>query len=152
MKQTENDQQCIYSIENYHHIHQILQPLFLQGIDLGFVKILHIFYNLMLNRSFDAMFWRIYSVCWSVHHLKLTSDVLTLGTNNSVNPTATDKIKVLKQPKNELFFTCRIRPLSSCFIVLINGGGRVVRRCCVSYITGASNWYWLTVGQGLLSL
>ena len=33
-----------------------------------------------------------------------------------------------------------------------DGGGRVVRRCCVSYITGASNWYWLTVGQGLLSL
>ena len=32
------------------------------------------------------------------------------------------------------------------------GGGRVVRRCCVSYITGASNGYWLTVGQGLLSL
>ena len=29
------------------------------------------------------------------------------------------------------------------------GGGR---RCCVSYITGASNLYWLTVGQGLLSL
>ena len=21
----------------------------------------------------------------------------------------------------------------------------------VSYVTGASNWYWLTVGQGLLS-
>ena len=34
----------------------------------------------------------------------------------------------------------------------VAGGGRVVRRCCVSYITGASNWYWLTVGQGLLSL
>ena len=32
------------------------------------------------------------------------------------------------------------------------GGGRVVRRCCVSYITGASSWNWLTVGQGLLSL
>ena len=31
-----------------------------------------------------------------------------------------------------------------------NGGGRMVRRCCVSYITGASNWYRLTVG--LLSL
>ena len=31
-------------------------------------------------------------------------------------------------------------------------GGWVVRRCCVSYITGASSWYWLTVGQGLLSL
>ena len=32
------------------------------------------------------------------------------------------------------------------------GGGQVVRRCCVSYITGASNWYWLTFGQGLLFL
>ena len=31
-------------------------------------------------------------------------------------------------------------------------GGRVWRRCRVSYFTGASNWYWLTVGQGLLSL
>ena len=31
------------------------------------------------------------------------------------------------------------------------GGGRVVRRCRVSYVTGASYWYWLTVGQGLLS-
>ena len=29
--------------------------------------------------------------------------------------------------------------------------GRVVWRYCVSYVTGASNWYWLTVGQGLLS-
>ena len=32
------------------------------------------------------------------------------------------------------------------------GGGRVVRRCHVSCVTGASNWYWLTAGQGLLSL
>ena len=32
------------------------------------------------------------------------------------------------------------------------GGGRVVRRCCVAYITGVSNWYWLTFEQGLLSL
>ena len=31
-------------------------------------------------------------------------------------------------------------------------GGRVVQRCRVSYVTGASSWYWLTVGQGLLSL
>ena len=36
------------------------------------------------------------------------------------------------------------------------GGGRVVG-CgkgdhCVSYVTGVSNRYWLTVGQGLLSL
>ena len=32
------------------------------------------------------------------------------------------------------------------------GGGWVVQRCHVSYVTGASNGYWLTVGQGLLSL
>ena len=25
-------------------------------------------------------------------------------------------------------------------------------KCHVSYVTGASSWYWLTVGQGLLSL
>ena len=31
-------------------------------------------------------------------------------------------------------------------------GGWVWRRCRVSYVTGVSNWYWLTVGQGLLSL
>ena len=31
-------------------------------------------------------------------------------------------------------------------------GGRVVRRCRVSYLTGTSNSYWLTVGKGLLSL
>ena len=30
--------------------------MFIQGLDLGFMKILHIFYNLMLNRPFDAMF------------------------------------------------------------------------------------------------
>ena len=36
---------------------------FLQGLDLGFMKILHIFYNLMLNRPFNAMFWCISSVC-----------------------------------------------------------------------------------------
>ena len=45
------------------------------------------------------------------------------------------------------FFISSVLSLSFVF-----GGGRVVRRCCVSYITGASNWYWLTVGQGLLSL
>ena len=32
------------------------------------------------------------------------------------------------------------------------GRGKVWRRCRVSYVTGASNWYWLTVGQVLLSL
>ena len=35
---------------------------FLQRLDLGFLKILHIFYSLMLSRPFDAMFGRIYSV------------------------------------------------------------------------------------------
>ena len=30
-------------------------------------------------------------------------------------------------------------------------GGWVRQRCHVSYVTGASNWYWLTVGQFLLS-
>ena len=30
--------------------------------------------------------------------------------------------------------------------------GRLVRKCRVSYVTGAFNWYWLTVGQGQLSL
>ena len=31
-------------------------------------------------------------------------------------------------------------------------GGWVVRRCHVSFVTGASSWYWLIVGQGLLYL
>ena len=31
-------------------------------------------------------------------------------------------------------------------------GGRVMRRSRVYYVTGASNWHWLTVGHGLLSL
>ena len=31
-------------------------------------------------------------------------------------------------------------------------GGRVVQRCRESYVTGRSNWYWLSVRQGLLSL
>ena len=34
----------------------------------------------------------------------------------------------------------------------ICGGGWVRQRCRVSYVIGASNWYWLTVGQGLLSM
>ena len=33
-----------------------------------------------------------------------------------------------------------------------NRGGWVRQRCRVSYVTGASNLYWLIVGQGLLSL
>ena len=31
-------------------------------------------------------------------------------------------------------------------------GGWVRQRCRVSCVTGASHWYWLTVGQGLLAL
>ena len=37
-------------------------------------------------------------------------------------------------------------------LMVINWGGWVRQRCCISCVTGASNWYWLTVGQGLLSL
>ena len=39
-------------------------------------------------------------------------------------------------------------PLELC----VSGGGWVMQRCRVSCITGASDWYWFTVGQGLLSL
>ena len=53
----------MYRIVNYHNIHQIIQFPFLLGMDLGFMKVLHIFYNLMLDRPFDATFWRISSVC-----------------------------------------------------------------------------------------
>ena len=38
------------------------------------------------------------------------------------------------------------------FALDVGGGGRVWRRSRVSYVTGASNWYWITAGQGLLSL
>ena len=31
-------------------------------------------------------------------------------------------------------------------------GWLVWQKCRVPYVTGASNWYWLTVGQGLLPL
>ena len=31
-------------------------------------------------------------------------------------------------------------------------GGWVRQRCPVAFVTRATNWYWLTVGQGLLSL
>ena len=36
--------------------------------------------------------------------------------------------------------------------VVATRGGWVRQRCPVAFVTGASNWYWLTVGQGLLSL
>ena len=37
-------------------------------------------------------------------------------------------------------------------VSFLSGEGRVWQRCRVSCVTRASNWYWLTVGQGLLSL
>ena len=37
-------------------------------------------------------------------------------------------------------------------VILFGGGDLMWQRCCVSYVTRAANWYWLTVGQGLLSL
>ena len=50
------------------------------------------------------------------------------------------------QGQNPLKFFSGIMKLGMC------GGGRVVQMCLVSYVTGASNWYWLTIWQGLLSL
>ena len=58
---------------------------------------------------------------------------------------------------SELFHLC-YQYLHLCYQYLVNyftcviGGGWVRQRCHVSYATGASNWYSLTVGQGLLSL
>ena len=46
---------------------------------------------------------------------------------------------------------CRPRSNSS-FVEHFDLGLRVVRRCRVSCVTGASNWYWHTLGQGLQSL
>ena len=42
-------------------------------------------------------------------------------------------------------------PLKRVFL-LLKGVGLVRQRCRISYVTGVFNWYWLTVGQGLLSL
>ena len=44
---------------------------------------------------------------------------------------------------------CKSKTLWNIFMILGRGIGRVVRRCHVSCVTGASNWYWLTVGQGI---
>ena len=38
------------------------------------------------------------------------------------------------------------------FFVQSFRGGWVMWRCPVAFVTRAPNWYWLTVGQGLLSL
>ena len=46
----------------------------------------------------------------------------------------------------QLFFFCFYYNCSQA------GGGRVVRRCHVSHVTRASNWYRLTERQGLLLL
>ena len=77
----------------------------LQELDLGFMKILHIFYNLMLNRPFDAMFWCITCV------FKCSSS------KAKIFPMFGHLYEVIllldrywqshgfKQPENELFFT-----------------------------------------------
>ena len=39
-----------------------------------------------------------------------------------------------------------------CLLEDSSGGVWVWQRCSVSYVTRGSNWYWLTVGQGLLSM
>ena len=43
-------------------------------------------------------------------------------------------------------------PLKACVYSTHDGGGWLRQRCCVSCVTKASNWDWLTVGQGQLSL
>ena len=67
-----------------------------------------------------------------------------------------DPVTLTYIPSSSDFYTFYDIPLSlSCIIQKVSAaywGGRVVWRCRVSYVTGASNWYWLTVGQGLLSL
>ena len=46
-----------------------------------------------------------------------------------------------------------VSQLLTCLCVALTyGGGWVRQRCRLSCITGVSNWNWLTVGQGLLSL
>ena len=56
------------------------------------------------------------------------------------------------------FFCCYFMKHGVCGICIIYEYNShlyciIVLHChCVSYITGASNWYWLAVGQGLLSL
>ena len=49
---------------------------------------------------------------------------------------------------------CHIQHLAAlkASVTLLAGGGWVRQRCHVSCVTWASNWYWLTVGQGLLPL
>ena len=57
-------------------------------------------------------------------------------------------LKCLKPPKQ-----CKIISNKSCsYPAAFSLGGWVRQKCHVPYVRGASSWYWLTVGQGLLSL
>ena len=69
---------------------------------------------------------------WEMHNLTLLKPM----------PTITMPMPMLRET---FFFDPYVTPGCS-------RGGWVGQRCRVSYITGASNWYWLTVGKGLLSL
>ena len=50
-----------------------------------------------------------------------------------------------KEVKGDVWVSCSV-------LSMWNQVGWVRRRCPVAFVTGAPNWYWLTVGQGLLSL
>ena len=53
----------------------------------------------------------------------------------------------------KMYFVLIRSTLSGHFYLVPTKWGRSgVEKCRVPYVTGASNWYWLTVGQGLLSL
>ena len=77
---------------------------------------------------------------------------------DSMRPTAW--INPTKINNFTVFFTTTIVGWTADIMTVLNislytlrsGGGRVWQRCRVSCVTRASNWYWLTVGQGLLSL
>ena len=69
----------------------------------------------------------------------LNVDAIQMGTHN---------ISLYKEVHYNLFITQFIITQ----FIITHGGGWEWQWCRVSYVTGASNWNWLTVGQGLLSL
>ena len=57
-----------------------------------------------------------------------------------------------KRNKKKYISECHLPKILPSMLSVNTRGGWVRQRCRVSYITRASNWYWLTFGQNLLSL